>query len=256
MNNNLNMKKSIKVFTRLATAGTAVVLAQNGQSGQLIATGNLYQDAAPNYTFVNYDAGNSEEGNQVILAGSAAFDLITSFSFQFNYSGSLPVASAMADVKFYANNGTPVNGYASPGGVLFNSGPFLIGPYTTGSTANFYGSLDGFTGTGSGIVGGGTGVMVPQDFTWTVTFSGLQPGENAGLAIYSPIQVGADGLPNSDGWVNLGMGLVPANDSGNPLTFGAVFNGNTVVPDSSSLSISVVSVLAGFGCMKRFLRRA
>ena len=118
--------------------------------------------------------------------------------------------------------------YASPGTVLFDSGTFSIGGYTTGATENFY-AADLGAGTGAGVIPG-IGVDVPDDFTWTVTFSGLTGGENAGLALYDPPTVGSDALPNGDGWVNLGSGLVPANVSGNPLEFGAVFNGTPMVP--------------------------
>jgi hypothetical protein len=231
----------------MAAAGAIVVLAHNAQ-GQLIATGNLYQNAAPNYQFANFNNGNSEEGNQIILAGSAPSDLITSFSFQFDYTGSLSSPNASADVKFYANNGAPVNGYPSPGTVLFNSGVFSIGGYTTGSTENFY-AADLGGGTGTGVVPG-VGVDVPQNFTWTVTFSGLQGGENAGLALYYPPTVGSDALPNGDGWVNLGSGLVPANDSGNPLEFGAVFN-SSAVPEPSMVALTAIGGLL-FGARKWF----
>jgi hypothetical protein len=236
------MNKPMTILARLAAAGALVVLAHNAQSQ--IGTGNLYQDAAPNFQNANYNAGNSEEGNQIILAGSGAYDLITSFSFQFDYTGSLASPDASADVRFYENNGTPVNGYASPSTVLFDSGSFSIGGYTTGSTENFY-----MTDLGGGVV-------VPQDFTWTVTFSGLQSGENAGLALYYPPTVGSDGLPNGDAWVNLGSGLVPGNDSGDPLVFGAVFNGVEDVPEPSCLRLFALSVVAGFGWMKRCQRRA
>jgi len=246
------MNKPIKTLMQLVASGTLLAFAQNAHS-QLVATGNLYQNAAPGSQNAVYNDGNSEEGNQIVLAGTATSDIITSFSFQYDYSSrlqSLPLG--MADVRFYANDGAPVAGYASPGTVLFDSGAFPIVP-TTGATENFF--PGDFTGTGSGIVGGGLGVLVPQDFTWTVTFSGLQTGEDAGLALYDPIQVGANGLPNGDAWVNTGTGLMPANDSGSPLEFGAVFNG-VPAPDTSCLSVSVLSVLAGFRWMKRFQRRA
>jgi hypothetical protein len=254
--NNLTMNKLTNIFTRVAVAGALLVFARNAQSQ--LGIGNLYQNDSTFYNSYNY--GNSEAGNQIILAGPAIAE-INAFSFQFDFLNSMGgltgnPSAAMADVKFYENNGTPVNGYPSPGTVLFDSGPFSIGGYTTGATENFYGSMDDFTGTGIGIVGGGAGVIVPKNFTWTVTFSGLTGGDTAGLAIYYQPTVGSDALPNGDGWVNLGMGLVPGNVTGmpdTPLEFGAVF---ATVPDSACLSISVMSVLAGFGWMKRFQRRA
>jgi len=235
------MNKPITILARMAAAGALVVLAHTARS-QFISTGNLYQDAAPNFQNANFNNGNGQEGNQIILAGSAAYDLITSFSFQFDYTGSLASPDASAEVLFYANDGASYNGYPSPGTVLFDSGTFPIGGYTTGSTENFY----------TADLGGG--VVVPQDFTWTVTFSGLQAGENAGLAVYYPPTVGSDALPNGDAWVDPGGGLEPGNDSGNPLEFGAVFNGTAMVPEPSCLRLFALTVLAGFGWVKRFQR--
>lgn len=243
------MKKTFEVYATSALVATTLVLGQSAKS-QLVATGNLYQDSLPPATYegnFNNVSGGSE-GNQIILAGSSPADLITSFSFQFDYGASSP--GATADVEFFANNGPLIDGYASPGTLLYNSGSFSIGGYTGGSTENFDAATLG-SGTGSGVVSG-QGVIVPQDFTFLITFSGTS---DAGLALYQPPTVGANALPNGDAWVNPGTGLEVANLSGNPLEFGAVFNG-VAVPDSSSLLVSAGSVLAGFGLVKRILRRA
>jgi hypothetical protein len=240
----LSMNTPITLLARMATLGALVVLAHNAQS-QLIATGNLYQDAAPGFQFENYNNGNNTEGNQIVLAGSAASDLVTSFSFQYDYAGSSLIPAATADVFFYENNGPDFGAttYAEPDTQIWTSGSFSLGGYTTGATMNFY----------APDINGGAGVVVPQDFTWVVAFSGLQNGENAGLALYSPATVGAN---FNDAWVNDGSGwdLVTATPGDPALDFGAVFNGT--VPDSSCLPVSVLSVLAGFGWMKRFQRRA
>ena len=100
----------------MAAVGALVVSAHDARS-QIISTGNLYQDAAPNFQNANFNDGNSQEGNQIVFAGSATADLVTSFSFQFDFlnsSGNVtgtPNGGEMADVTFYANDGTPVNGY-------------------------------------------------------------------------------------------------------------------------------------------------
>jgi hypothetical protein len=248
------MKKPIIILARIVAAGALTVLAQNAQS-QNITTGNLYQDSSASaYQYGNLNYGNGSAGNQIILSGTGPNDKITSFSFQFDYlnpSGGItgtPAGGETVDVTFYKNNGTPYNGYPTPGTVLWTSGTFSLGGglgYTTGSLENFH----------QADINNGAGVIVPQDFTWVVTFSGLTGGETAGLTLYSPPTVGSDALPNGDGWVNFGSGWVAGNNSGNPLEFGAVFNG-VAAPDSSCLSISVMAVLAGFGWMKRSQRRA
>jgi hypothetical protein len=239
------MKKPITVLARTVAAGVFAFLAQNAQS-QLIGTGNLYQDSTTTQNG-NFNNGNNTEGNEVVLAGTAASDLITSFSFQFDYTGTGNPSAVTADVQFFANTGGAVSGYASPGGTpLFDSGAFSIGGYTAGSTVNF----------DQADLGGG--VVVPQDFTWVVTFAGLTAGENAGLALYSPATVGQN---FNDAWVNDNNGnpnswqLDVATQGNPPLDFGAVFNG-TPVPDSSCLPFSVLAVLAGFAWMKRLQRKA
>jgi hypothetical protein len=242
-NPTLNMKKPITILARTVAVASLAFLAQNAQSQ--IGTGNLYQDSTTTQNG-NFNNGNNTEGNEISLAGTATHDLITSFSFQYDFTGAgTPNPNAVtADVQFFANTGAPVSGYASPGGSpLFDSGAFSIGGYTTGSTANFY------------QVDLGGGVVVPQIFTWVVTFAGLTNGQNAGLALYSPATVGHN---FDDAWINDGGGwqLDVATRGNPPLDFGAVFNGTPQAPDSTSLSFSVLAVLAGFGWMKRFQRKA
>jgi len=240
------MKKPITILVRSIVAGALAVFVQNAQSiTPVIGTGNLYQNSTT-YQSVNFNNGNNEAGNEVVLAGASSSDLITSFSFQFDFVNSsggttgTPAGGEMADVRFYQNNGPDFGAttYAEPSTVLFDSGKFSLGGFTQGNTFNFYQTdLNG-------------GVVVPKDFTWTVSFSGLPVTENAGLALYSPATVGAN---FNDAWINDTWSLQQTY-SGLPLDFGAVFNGSAV-PDSSCLSISVMAVLAGFGWVKRFQRQ-
>jgi hypothetical protein len=231
------MKKPLTILVRAAAGALLAFLAQNAQSNV------LYNDII-NTQNGNFNNGNATEGNEVTLAGAATGDLITSFAFQADYIGSLLTPAATFSLSFYKNNGPLFSGYASPGTLIWTSGPFSFGGYTpaTGSSISF----------AQADLGGG--VLVPQDFTWVVTFAGLQGGENAGLSLYSPATVGEN---YNDAWVNNGSGWVldVATVGNPPLDFGAEIGG-TPVPDSSCLSISVMAVLAGFGWMKRLQRRA
>ena len=256
----MNSKKPKTNWTRITIAGVASVLAQSAYSNQpVIGTGNLYQNSTSYenaaFNYATATTGGGEAGNEIVLAGSSANYLITSFSFQYDFLGAGysttsygtgNTAGVTADVKFYANNGSPpVSGYAPPGTVLYNSGPFNLGSFTYGSTENFPLSA----------INGGLGAVVPQDFTWTVTFSGLTGGEVAGLSLYDNATVGAN---YGDAWVNDAWQLdatVGTHPNTVPLEFGAVFNGSAV-PDSSSLTLEALSLVASLGWMKRFQRRA
>jgi hypothetical protein len=179
----------------------------------------LYSDTN---TFQNayFTNGNHTEGNEVVLAGQASIDLITNFTFQYDFTGpggittGTSIGGETADLRFYANYGSPVIGYDTPGTLLYDSGSFSLGnSYTSGQTVTFnQATLDG-------------GIVVPQDFTWTVTFSGLGSGESAGLALYSPPTIGAN---YNDAWINDGSGwLLDVSTSGNPpLEFGSVADGS------------------------------
>lgn len=142
-----------------------------------------------------------------------------------------PGGNAMADLRFYVNNGPLVDGYASPGSILYDSGPFSIGPYSFGSTAVFNES----------DLGGE--IVVPQyGLTWTVTFSGLVGNENAGLALFSAPTVGTN---YGDAWVNNGSGwelVVPTNGVPPTLDFGAIVDGSAeVVPIAHTEAASAVA---------------
>jgi len=227
------MNKSIKNLAQLAAAGALAVLAQNAQSSILYNNTSGNQGVNFNYS--------GQAGNEVVLAGSATHDLVTGLSFQYDLSGT-GTASADMVLNLWANNGPLVSGYPSPGTLLYSTTPFALTSFTTGSTIS-YGPADF----------GGTGVVVPKDFTWTVSFTGLTAGEAAGLSLYSPPTVGAN---FGDAWMNSGSGWgLNVAVTGAPLEFGAEITGNAV-PDSSSLPISALAVMAGFAWMKRSLRAA
>ncbi len=93
-----------------------------------------------------------------------------------------PNGNEMGDVRFYRNDGNPVSpsSNAAPGTLLYDSGVFSIGGYTEASRI-ICREVDLFGG-----------VVVPEDFTWTVSFSGLTPNESAGLALYEASTVGTN----------------------------------------------------------------
>jgi hypothetical protein len=212
-------------FLRALAVGAVVLLAQNAHSqGVVYNNTTTYQNA-------NFDFGSGiSVGNEVVLAGTATSDTISSFSFQFDLTGTAAfTGSEDVDVVFYQNNGSLVNSAASPSTVLWNSG--------TSTLASL--GLTAYT-TGSSLTYSVPDVTVPQDFTWTVTFSSFQAGDQAGLALYGPATVGEN---YADAWVETGgvWALDVASGSNPALKFGAEI---TAVPEPGTIALGLMGVSA------------
>lgn len=131
-----------------------------------------------------------EVGDQVFLAG--ADRRITSFEFECFVgigTGSAELfGNETAELFFYANNGGESG--VAPGTLLFRSGSFSLN--------------SGF----QTIMAQGLSVQVPDTFTWTVAFGGVDLGEQVGLLHYNPPLIGASfddlWVKGSDGtWTTL-----------------------------------------------------
>jgi hypothetical protein len=153
-------------------------------------------------------------------------------SGQFFILSPAPNGREMADLRFYRNDGKPVSpsSNSAPGTLIFDSGDFSIGGYTLASLVTFR-QADLFGG-----------VVVPENFTWTVRFSGLSPNENAGLGLYETASVGtnfdAAWVQGFEGWQFIMAGI------GNPApNFGAVAYG-TPLPELHSSSQGGMLVLS------------
>ncbi|MCX6902657.1 MAG: hypothetical protein NTW03_04110, partial [Verrucomicrobia bacterium] len=160
-----------------------------------ITPGGLVYDNATNNLFVHFDPGVLEVGDEIHLAGPDR-DLQW-FGFEYwwtNTSGGHVLANTGQKVRlrFYANDGPLFNGYPTPGTILYDSGDFpLYPPYTyTGfdSAVLLYDGAD-FAGGLLPLL-----TLMPDDFTWTVQFTGLSttPGavDHVGVDLFSPPVVG------------------------------------------------------------------
>jgi hypothetical protein len=242
--------RTIRLSVGALAVGAIALLAQNGQSQ------TVYNNTT---TFTgDFNYGNNQAGNQVILAGSVNGDDVTSFAFQYDFLNSsggttgTPVGGETATLTFYQNYGpssaTKVSGYTVPQTpVLFSSTPVSIAAnYTSGSTITF-------TTANGGLTGGG--IDVPQNFTWTVTFAGIGASEQAGLALYgSGPSVGQN---YSDAWYGAAgtsptWALDVASGSNPALTFGATI---AAVPEPSSLGLFAMGGLGLLASGWRKLRR-
>lgn len=173
-----------------------------------------------------YYGSTFEFGDQVDLAGTDR--TVTDFSFYSRLNAST-LGSQSLVFRFYANNGG-TNG--APGTLLFQS------------TAQAM-ALGSQTFTVSGLA-----VTVPNSFTWTVTFSNLGVGDDAGLLIYNPPSTGSS---LNDFWQKDGAGawsLMQVNGGLTPANFAARV---TAVPEPGVFALGLLGVLVG--CVFRRNRR-
>jgi hypothetical protein len=179
---------------------------------------------------IRFNIGTAEVGDEIVLAGTAR--LITNFVFQYwgeNFSG-----NEAARVRFYANDGTNAPAGTNilvPKTLLYDSGTFSV-PATPRSTLIFDQST----------LGGG--VWVPDSFTWSVQFFGIEDGESAGVDLYSPPTVGGNYL---EFWENAGSfdwqyRSIVFNGTNVPANFGAFVE---AVPEPSALSLAMLALAFG-----------
>jgi hypothetical protein len=188
--------------------------------------------------------GDGEEfGDQIFFQpGVARF--ITDFKFQ--YFGSANLNSGTGEFFVYLNDGSSVatvggESVLAPNTPLFRSGSFDLSPGFQTVDLDLSGSPVAIRDT--------TGAFA-NTLTWTVVFSGINPGAQAGLTVFSPATEGASfddfWRKTSTGWDTLLIdnGAIPGN-------FAAQV---TAVPEPGTL---VFGLLGGLGVMglARFRRR-
>jgi len=163
-----------------------------------------------NDLLIRFDPGTLEVGDEIVLAGTARY--LTNMSFEFwgttyGTNGATFAGAVQARVRFYVNDGQPFNGYATPGSVFFDSGWFGGFYPTPRCTATFTAGMD-FPSSG---------LFIPtNDFTWSVQFQNLGPGDALGVDIYSPATTGAD---YPDYWENNGSWALRTNSVVSDMNF-------------------------------------
>ena len=217
----------------------------------ILALGVLSHGARGSVLFDNlntplgfFNPGTNQVGDQVVLAGGGA--AITSFKFE--YFGSNILGGAQAQVFFYANDGSLVSGYASPGTQIWSSGAFTI-PDTFNATlmTNALVSFDLSSAP----------VTVPADFTWAVVFTGVGAGQSAGTILSSAAPT--TGSDYNDYWLNTGTVATPNWQLMTNATYNIDFLAQfSSVPEPASFNLLAVGGLIGLAVMlfKRFLARA
>jgi hypothetical protein len=198
-------------------------------------------DNSSNDLLNQFDPGTAQVGDEIILAGTER-NLI---DFSFEYWGANSIhpgtfsGTIDARVQFYLNDGTPFNGYATPGTSFFDSGWFSVPmPLNTRATFDFTAGVD--------FPAWGLVMPVVSNMTWSVQFQGMGAGDSVGLDLYGPPTVGQD---YPDYWQNTGTGwTLMANTP--PMNFAARMT--ATVPEPSTLALSVFGGLGLLVMVRRF----
>ncbi|MEI6395291.1 MAG: PEP-CTERM sorting domain-containing protein [Verrucomicrobiota bacterium] len=198
-----------------------------------------------NDTTNRFNPGTYEVGDQIVLAPGSIGQFITGFSFEYwgtnTASPTTFAGDVQARVRFYLNDGTPFNGYASPGTQFYDSGFFSVSP-TARSVLTFAQGADN-------IPIGGFQVLA-SEMTWSVQFRGMGATDSLGVDIYNPPTVGMD---YPDYWQNNSLRdwTLMTNSITPIMNFAAVVS---AVPEPSVLALSLAGGL-GILVMVRRLRR-
>jgi hypothetical protein len=229
-----------RILLKAMAASAGIILASSaGVSGAV-----LYQNTAtPSGSVLNFP-NNQQVGEQIWL-GTLVPQYLTNFSFEYyspfiSYTGPVQM-----DVRLYQNNGALFNGYASPGATpFFDSGNFsLTDPWQVNgtNTATVIFQL-------SDLLAGNTinlnpTFVLPTNFTFTVTISGLQGLDQVGLPFFGLNGVATVGTNAGDYWYNnSGTWQLLTNSSGST-AFGAQFLGKPT-PEPSVLCLGALGMAA------------
>lgn len=233
----------MKKIKKLVCVGVLATLGLNGMATTIY-------DNYSSFNNFSFSLGNGQEvGNQITINNPGLWSL-TNFSFEYFTPSYNLDPSVAVDVRFYYNNGSITNGFASPGGKFWDSGWFnnTIGlPGTNGYPVIGGGSYHSVDYSAAGGDFSSLLVNLPGTFTFTITFTNL-----GGLNIVDlPL---ANNISNSlaygygDYWLNNGgvwTLMTNANSAANlivdfsgvpePTTFGLAALGGAVLLGAAKL---------------------
>jgi hypothetical protein len=182
-----NLKKIICVGALVTLGSTAMA--------------DVIYDNYGNYNTNAFSVANGQEiGNQISF--SPNLWSLTGFNIEY-YTGNFALSPSVGiDVRFYYNNGTPSNGFPTPGTMFYDSGWFLGGLLGNGFNVVSYNSSDLYSGAQPGSLNLPFGFLMPGNFTFTVTFTNL----NQFNLVELPLANNTAGISLGDYWLNNGAG--------------------------------------------------
>jgi len=150
-------------------------------------------------------------------------------SFSFEYFAENLSGDEKALVRFYRNDGIPIDGTSSaaPGSLMFQSTRFDL------INGNYPVSIVDLAALN---------IQLPSSFTWTVKVSGLTAGETFSLKLYDPPTVGSS---FSDFWHFTPDGWELQQVAGLPAGAGSSFGATLIaVPEPGAMTVLGVGALA------------
>lgn len=177
----------------------------------------LVYDNTANYLGQRTVLGNAEFGDQIKLSPSGVQRTLVSLNIAYFIGGATP-ATGMVNIYEMGQTG--------PGSLLFSSPEFTLNT--------------GF----NNIAAEGLSLDIPNDFVWTVKFSGLAEGTDAGLLFYNPPTSSFPSLGTSADafWQKIGNDWSYKDTPGIVDNFGARF---VTVPEPSTWAL----LLGGLGML-------
>lgn len=143
----------------------------------------IYDDFAIQNGYA-FSMGNGQEiGNEISI--NPNLWSLTNFAIEYFTPNAILPPSVGIDARFYFNDGTPTNGYPSPGTVFYDSGWFygLIGAALNPFEVVTYNSSDLYGSSLPGSINMPNGFLMSADFTFTITFTNLVGGNQIWLPL-------------------------------------------------------------------------
>jgi len=240
-----------RLILKAMAASAGIILASSvGVRGAIV-----YQNTShPTGQILNFPNAN-EIGEQVWLGTGTTPMYLTNFSFEYYspYVSFTLITNVQADVRLYVNNGPQTNGYNAPGTKFYDSGLFTLDNPWSVSGTNSATEVFNLSDLQSVPVGGlalNPNFVLPSNFTFTVTFSGMQGADTVALPVFNPPQVGFNA---GDYWYDVsGNWELLTNSIGN-IAFGAQFLGTA--PEPSVLCLGALGAAAVAVMARRRQRR-
>ena len=205
----------------------------------MVPAATMVYNNGVSYSGFYLNPGGSEVGDEILLGAGPR----VASSFQFEYFGSGLQSGGVNNeqfrIRFYRNDGAFLG--SGPGGdtylpntVFYDSGAQTLAPPTDPSGRNTYLFDLSYTN-----------LVLPDRFTWSVEFTGIDSGETAGVSIYDPPAIGNN---LDDYWLRTVGGWELRGTNGQPINFGAQI---TTVPEPSTYVLTILGGLCGLVVLSR-----